>query len=79
MPYLYWEGSEAPRLFHTVESSAEIRRLNKLGIAEGECRTVGRRRYLRLPDKPILAMDGRDSVLEPAPFRACFESDLKFL
>jgi hypothetical protein len=34
---------------------------------------------MRLPDKPVLAMHGQDSVLEPVATQACFESDLKFL
>lgn len=79
MPYLYWEADDSPRFFHTVKRPSEIKRLDKLGIEEGECRTVGRRRYMRLPDKPVLAMHGQDSVLEPVATQACFESDLKFL
>ena len=78
MPYLYWEADDSPRFFHTVERPSEIKRLDKLGIEEGECRTVGERRYMRLPDKPILATGGADSVLEPAPTLECNQSDFKF-
>ena len=82
MPYIYWDTTETPRFFRTVEQPSEIRKLEKLGIEEGTCRTVGARRYMNLPDKPILSLDGRDSVLQPAENEASLaniESDLKFL
>ena len=82
MPYIYWDTTETPRFFRTVERSAEIRKLEKLGIEEGSCRTVGTRRYMNLPDKPILSLGGGDSVLQPVENKASLnsvESDLKFL
>ena len=81
MPFLCWSGSGTPRYFKEVKSVAEIRKLSALNIPEGSCRVVDGKTYMHLPDKPVLALQGADSVLEPASTdkSRCFESDLKFL
>ena len=85
MPYVYWEAYEKPRVLYTVNKQADIRKIAALGIAEGSCKVVGNRTYMNLPDKPILAIGGADSVLQPAEeknpkpaLRALEQSDILF-
>ena len=76
---MYWEATGKPRVFGTVTKPSEIKKLAALGIPEGGCKTVGDRTYMRLPDKPILALHGGDSILQPAPeVLDCSQSDIKF-
>lgn len=78
MPYVYWEHSAKPRVFHTVKTQAELRKVRAWGLAEGSTRVVGSRTYMHLPDKPLLALGGADSVLQPATTPACQQSDIAF-
>ena len=85
VPYVYWEAYEKPRVFYIVKKQADIRKIAALGIAEGSCKVVGIRTYMHLPDKPILAIGGADSVLQPAEekkpepaLRQCAQSDILF-
>jgi hypothetical protein len=80
MTYLYWYTGDSPRIFNVAQTPKKIKEMESLGIPEGECVAVGRMRVMRLPDKPILARDGADSVLEPAPSpqKECEKSDLMF-
>jgi len=80
VPFVYWNTAAVPRVFYNPETKAELRRVEALNLPEGGCKTVGGWTYMRLPDKPVLALNGADSVLQPAPSKksACEESDLKF-
>ena len=80
MAFVYWSAESVPRIFYEVETQAELRRVRALNIPEGSCKVVGCWTYMHLPDKPVLALGGADSVLQPAPSKkiACEESDLKF-
>ena len=80
MTFVYWNTAAVPRVFYNPETKAERRRVEALNLPEGGCKTVGGWTYMRLPDKPVLSLDGADSVLQPAPNspRSFEQSDLKF-